>query len=80
MKIYYDRENLEQKRRERRRFVDAVLKLVLAWMVIVAVGNNIWSQIEGFGKHVVIAILIMFTTFFGTLIYLNYNTYRKNRQ
>ena len=80
MKLYYDRDNGEQKRREKRRLLDAVLQLVIAWMLLVLIGSSIRSQADGFDKHVVTAILIMFTTFFGTLIYLNYNTYRKNKQ
>ena len=80
MKLYYEREKGEEKRRERRRFIDAVIKLVLAWMIMVTIGSGMKSQAEGFDKHVITAIVIMFSTFFGTLIYLNYNTYRKNRQ
>jgi hypothetical protein len=80
MKLYYDRDNGEQNRREKRRFLDAVLQLVIAWMLLVLIGSSIRAHADGFDKHVVTAILIMFTTFFGTLIYLNYNTYRKNKQ
>ena len=79
MKLYYDRENPEQRRRERRRFIDGVLKLALAWMIIIAIGTSIKSEAQGFERHVIIAIMIMFSTFFGTLFYLNYNTYRKNK-
>lgn len=80
MKLYYDRDNGEQRRREKKRLVDTVLQLALAWMIIVSIGGSLRARADGYDKHVVTAILIMFTTFFGTLIYLNYNTYRKNKQ
>jgi membrane protein YdbS with pleckstrin-like domain len=79
MKVYYDNENRHEKRRAKMCLIDTIIKLALAWMIVVTIGIGMKSQANGFDKHFVTAIIIMFSTFFGTLIYLNYNTYRKNK-
>ena len=79
MKVYYDNENRHEKHGAKMRLIDTIIKLVLACMIIVTIGVSLKSQANGLDKHFVTAIIIMFSTFFGTLIYLNYNTYRKNK-